>query len=248
MSIRAVSLDVGWTLAYPRASMWEIFADLCTEAGAPTTALACEQVVRGLWTFAQTRAEEHFHGGAEYTDSDLEFAAQFGNLGRLIFGQLGIAENHERLMERFLERFWTDENWLIFPDVLPSLQHLREQGVRIGVLSNAPSDMPKLLDRLGISPFLDYTVVSATEGYKKPDRRVFEIAVRRAGVEPNEVLHVGDMYVEDIVGGRAAGLHTMLMERGPRALFPSFRESEGRNLPERQIVDGLAAVIERLRA
>lgn len=243
MSIRAVSLDVGWTLAYPRASMWEIFADLCNEAGAPTTALACEQAVRALWTFAQTRAEQHFRGGAEYTDSDVEFAAQFGNLGRLIFGQLGVTDDQESLMERFLERFWTDDNWLIFPDVLVSLERLRERGVRIGVLSNAPSDMPKLLDRLGITPYLDYTVVSATEGYKKPDRRVFEVAVNRAGVAPGEILHVGDMYVEDIVGGTFAGLQTRLIERGARALFPSFRESEGRNLPPHQVVSGLDAVV-----
>ena len=38
------------------------------------------------------------------------------------------------------------------------------------------------------------------------------------------------MYLEDILGGRGAGVHTLLMERGTRSLFPSFRESEGRDL------------------
>ena len=31
-TIRAVFLDVGWTLAYPQKSMWQIFADLCADS------------------------------------------------------------------------------------------------------------------------------------------------------------------------------------------------------------------------
>ncbi len=244
--IRAVSLDVGWTLAYPRHSMWDIFAELCTEAGVPTEPLACEQLVRSLWGYAQSHAEEKFRSGATYTDSDAEFAAQFNNLGKLIFGQLGITEGHDALMSGFLQRFWSEDNWKIFPDVLDTLDALKSRGLRIGVLSNAPTDMPRLLSRLGIAPLLDYEVVSATEGVKKPDRRIFEVAVERAGVAPDEIVHVGDMYLEDIVGGTAAGLQTLLIERGEHAMFPSFRESEGKSLGEEQIVNSVQDLLGRL--
>ena len=246
-TIRAISFDVGWTLAYPQASMWDIFADLCTQAGVPTAPESCEQLVRSLWSAGAEPAEQRFHAGASYSDSDEEFAGMFVQMGGLIFAQMGVAEGHEELMRRFLQTFWNEDNWAVFPEVLDVLRALRARGLRIGVLSNAPSNLPSFLERLGLAPHLDFTVVSALEGVKKPDRRIFEVTLARAGVAPHETLHVGDMYLEDIVGGRAAGVNTLLMERGKRALFPNFRESEGRSLDPTAVVDSLTAILERVR-
>ena len=245
-TIRAVSFDLGWTLAYPEASMWEIFADLCTQAGVPTPPESCEQLVRMLWSAGAEQAEQRFHAGASYADSDAEFFGMFGQMGQLIFAQMGVAEGYEELTQRFLQTFWNEGNWTVFPDVLDVLAALRARGLRVGVLSNAPSNLPSFLERLGIAPLLDFSVVSATEGVKKPDRRIFEVALARAGVAPHEALHIGDMYLEDVVGGQAAGLNTLLIERGQRALFPNFRESEGRDIDPARVVNDLREVLDRL--
>jgi HAD superfamily hydrolase (TIGR01549 family) len=245
-AIRALFLDVGWTLTYPRATIWEIFAELCADAGAPASPEACERLVRSLSRMAQEEAERRFHNGASYSDSDEEFSGLFEQMARLIFGQFGVADGHAELMQRFFQRFWNEDNWAVFPEVRQVLPALRARGLRLGILSNAPTNLPGFLDRLGISPYLDFKVVSATEGVKKPDRRIFEVALARAGVAPHEALHVGDMYFEDILGGRAVGLQTLLMERGERALFPSFRESEGRNLDPSAVVSSLSQVLDRV--
>jgi putative hydrolase of the HAD superfamily len=245
--IRTVSFDVGWTLAYTHRSLWEIFADLCNEVGASTTALACEQIVRSIWGASQDQSEQRFRAGAEYPDSDDEFYTVFAGLGRFLFAQLGVRADDASLMQRFMERFWTEDNWSPFPDVVDALRALRAEGIRLGVLSNAPSDLPRFLDRFGLTPYLDFVVVSAIEGVKKPDRRIFQAVLRRAEARPDEVLHVGDMYVEDVVGGRAAGVHTLLMERGSRALFPNYRESEGRSLDASNLVSDLTQVLEHVR-
>lgn len=247
-TIRAISLDVGWTLAYPRASMWDIFAALCTHAGVPTAPESCEQLVRSLWSAGAEYAEQRFHAGASYSDSDAEFAGMFVQMGQLIFAQMGVTAGYDELMQRFLQTFWNEENWTVFPEVIEVLAALRARGLRIGVLSNAPSNLPSFLERLGLTPHLDFVVVSAIEGVKKPDRRIFEVTLSRAGVAPEETLHVGDMYLEDVVGGRAAGINTLLMERGKRALFPNFRESEGRALDPNVVVSSLTEVLERLEA
>lgn len=244
--IRAVSLDVGWTLAYPAKSMWEIFADLTNEAGGTTTAAACEEVVRSLVTLGQPHAETHFHTGAQYEDSDDSFRGQFDQLGMIVFSQLGIEADRAAIMEQFYQRFWNLADWKIFPDVLDGIAELHRRGVRVGVLSNAPSDMTNLLAHLGILPLLDFCVISATERTKKPDRRIFEIAVARAAVAAEHVVHVGDMYLEDILGGAAAGLQTLLMERGQHALFPSFPESHGKAIDSARVVKDLAGVVAKL--
>jgi putative hydrolase of the HAD superfamily len=245
-SVRAITLDLGWTLAYPRISIWEAFAAVCTEAGVPTTAEDCEQLIRGLSSATQAEAERQFHSGASYSDSDEEFAVMFTKMGQVIFGQRGLADGQAKLMEHFVGRFWDEENWRVFPEVSDALGALRARGLTLGVLSNAPSTLPGFIERLGLMRYLDFAVVSAVEGVKKPDRRIFAAALSRAGVAPHEALHVGDMYFEDIVGGRAAGVNTLLIERGRQALFPSYRESEGRNLDPRLVVNDLTAVIDRL--
>jgi putative hydrolase of the HAD superfamily len=244
--IRAVFLDVGWTLAYPRDSIWDIFAQLCTAAGVPTAPASCEQLIRTLSRAGQERAEAEFHAGARYSDSDEEFAGLFAQMGRVILSHVGIADRQDELTQRFLQIFWNEGNWGTFPEVLPVLAAMRARGIALGVLSNAPSNLPAFLGRLGIAAHLDFSVVSASVRVKKPDRRIFETALRRAGVDASEALHVGDMYLEDIVGGRAAGLNTLLIERGRHALFPNYRESEGRRIDPGAIVSDLTQILDRL--
>ncbi len=244
--IRAVFLDVGWTLAYPRQSIWDIFAQLCSEAGVPTAPEACEEFMRTLWIGGREHAEAQFHAGALYPDSDDEFAAQFAQMARVIFSHAGVTDRHDELTQRFLHSFWNEQNWAAFPEVLRVLAAVKARGVTLGVLSNAPTNLPDFLQRLGIAAHLDFSVVSASEGVKKPDRRIFAIAVSRAGVAAHEALHVGDMYLEDLVGGRAAGLNTLLMERGRHALFPNFRESHGRSIDPDAVITDLAQVLDRL--
>lgn len=246
-AIEAVFLDVGWTLAYPRTSLWEIFSGLCETTEARVTPDSCEQLVRSLWSGSQEQAEREFHNGACYPDSDEEFVGAFEKIGRLIFSYFNVGGDHTVLVQRFLQAFWTEDNWAVFPEVPDTLAALRAAGVRLGVLSNAPSNLPEFLSRMGIDAYLDFKVVSAVEGVKKPDRRIFQVALSRAGVVPERALHVGDMYLEDIIGGRTAGVHTLLMERGQRALFPHFRESVGRALAPETVVTDLTAVLDRVR-
>ena len=49
-------------------------------------------------------------------------------------------------------------------------------------------------------------------GVEKPDPEIFRIALRRAGVEAAEAVHVGDLYAVDVVGARRAGLEPVLLD------------------------------------
>lgn len=224
---KAISFDVGWTLVYPRQSMWALFAEVCRDAGVASSARDVEDLVHGMMAMSRERAMQGFVPDAEHSDSDAEFAALFGLMGQLIFTSAGAADDAAQLSTRFLERFWTAENWVVFPDVLPALDTLRRRGIRVGVLSNASSELVGFLDQLGLAPLLDFTVVSAVEGRKKPDRRLYEVALRRAGTAPSDTAHVGDMYVEDVLGARNVGVRPFLIERGPHAMFPHHPESIG---------------------
>jgi REG-2-like HAD superfamily hydrolase len=243
---KVVFFDVGWTLVYPRDSLWEIFASISRENGVELSAEGAERLVHQLMAGRRDQALAEYEAGAQYTDSDEEFVQLFEVMGRVVFGMAGVPGDHAALSTRFLERFWTQENWASFPDVIDTMRQLRERGVGVGILSNASSDLLQLLDALGILSHCDFTVVSAIEGTKKPDRRIFEVALQRSGAGPSEAVHVGDMYVEDIVGARAVGVRPLLMDRGELGMFPNHPES-GNHSPEsvevvRNLCDALAAI------
>jgi HAD superfamily hydrolase (TIGR01549 family) len=240
---KAVFLDVGWTLIYPRDSLWEIFAAICRDSGADLDAEGAENLVYELMAGRRDQALAELEAGAQYTDSDAEFVQLFEVMGRIIFAMAGIPGDHGALAARFLERFWTLENWAAFPDVIESMQELRGRGVRVGILSNASSDLLDLLAALGILPHCDFTVVSAIEGTKKPDRRIFEVALRRSGAEPGDAVHVGDMYVEDVVGARAVGVRPLLMDRGALGMFPNHPESGSHPPGSVEVVRNLSDVL-----
>jgi putative hydrolase of the HAD superfamily len=103
--------------------------------------------------------------------------------------------------------------------VLDALESLRERGWRIGIVTNGP--MPRQAEkanRLGLSPFLDAFCGSGELGVEKPDRRIFDEAIRRCAdggpLDQAASWMVGDAPIPDIAGGRAAGLRTIWLNRG----------------------------------
>ena len=104
-----------------------------------------------------------------------------------------------------------------FPDVLPTLRSLREWDKTLAVVSNWDSALPTLLAELGLAEFFAFVLPSAQAGVEKPDGRIFSLALQRLGLEPQEVVHIGDQYEADVVGARAVGITPILLDRKGKA-------------------------------
>lgn len=244
--VRAVFFDVGWTLSYPTRSLWDVFAEVIREGGVETTSEDVEGLVHSVISRRREQAIEEFRAGAEYSDSDEEFEALFLGMGRLLFKGMGVKGDCDALTREVLERFWLLENWSVYPDVIDVIERLRERKIRIGVLSNATSALLAFLEEIGLLHHFDFTVVSAIVGTKKPDRRIFEHALEQAGVEAGNAVHVGDMYLEDVLGARNAGVRPFLIDRGSRSLFPRFPEAAEHSPEEVEIVQGLDPMLDAI--
>jgi putative hydrolase of the HAD superfamily len=101
----------------------------------------------------------------------------------------------------------------MFPDVAETLRALEEMGIRIGVISNWDSRLESILDGIGLGRRLDVVVISSLVGYSKPHPRIFEIALERSGMGPEEAVHVGDTFRDDVQGAQAAGIRAVLLQR-----------------------------------
>jgi putative hydrolase of the HAD superfamily len=100
-----------------------------------------------------------------------------------------------------------------FSDVLPTLRSLRESGKTLAVVSNWDPALPTFLAQLGLAEFFAFILPSAEVGVEKPDGRIFELALQRLGLEPQEVVHIGDNYEADVIGARAVGITPILLDR-----------------------------------
>lgn len=110
-------------------------------------------------------------------------------------------------------------------DALPALDALAERGTRVAVVSNWDCALPHHLERLGVADRFVVIAASAAVGAAKPDPAIFLHAVRAAGVQPGDAVHVGDRRAEDLDGARAAGLRALLLDREGRGGGPEVIRS-----------------------
>ena len=68
------------------------------------------------------------------------------------------------------------------------------------------------LHKVGLLDYFDPIVVSGDHGFRKPDRRLFQLALDGLGVAAEHVLYVGNDMYRDIYGAREAGMQTVLFD------------------------------------
>jgi putative hydrolase of the HAD superfamily len=109
----------------------------------------------------------------------------------------------------------TQSNWLPEADALPTLKQLRQDGFRIGLISNASDDdnTQALVDKGNFRPYLEYIVSSASFGKRKPHPGIFKSALDHFGIKAEEAVMVGDDYEADIVGANEAGMQSIWITR-----------------------------------
>lgn len=169
--------------------------------------------------------EEHVDGG--YKDREVYFPEMIA---------LWHWENHPPLEELY-DSFNNDfgKHVVLLDGAVDVLKKLKEKGYILGAVTNGVSSLQNTkLDTAGIRELFDVVVVSGDIGIYKPDRRIFDEAARRAGVENEKVLFVGDHPINDIKGALGAGMKAIRMNYG---------DFKGKGLGE----EGVVAEIEDIR-
>jgi putative hydrolase of the HAD superfamily len=113
------------------------------------------------------------------------------------------------LSDRLHSDFWSRyiRHCRVSEDTSETLQQLRRHKIKLGVITNGATKWQKQkLDSLGITSLFDAVLISEAEGLRKPDRAIFERALERLSVRPEEAMFVGDNPEADVAGARTAGL------------------------------------------
>ena len=89
------------------------------------------------------------------------------------------------------------------------LAFLKAQDIRTGVISNIAYCGAAVEERINaLLPNHNFEFIIATSEYmfRKPNKRIFELALEKAGLQPEDVWYVGDNYNCDVIGARNADL------------------------------------------
>ena len=112
---------------------------------------------------------------------------------------------------------------IVPPAVFTLLDELKRRGFVLGAISDWEDTLPEVLTELGLISYFQALSISACVGVTKPNPRLFQEALRRINLPPQNCLHVGDWFELDIAGAGAAEMHALLFDwagRCPDAVCP----------------------------
>ncbi len=102
-----------------------------------------------------------------------------------------------------------------YPHVYSTLNTLLKMGIKMGILSDAPSKEAWLrLAYLNFHHIFDAVVTFDETGERKPSPKPFKMILERLQVKPEEALMVGDWAERDIVGASKVGMKTAFARYG----------------------------------
>lgn len=111
----------------------------------------------------------------------------------------------------------------LMKNVEAALKLLKERGKIIGLISNTgmtPGYIIRLLlKQFGIFQYFDDMTFSDETGVLKPDRLIFEIAIKKLNMDKNDSIFIGDMKETDYMGARSAGLNAHLFKKEEEDLY-----------------------------
>ena len=218
--MKAVLLDYGHTivdLVRPESHLLEAYHQINVrleqelEREVPQAAELIEKV---------SIAVDDAIGDSYRTGSEQE--VDIAELYRDALGGLGI-EMEPELLDWVIDQ----EQVAWFNGIVPSpharqvLEELRARDLKLCIVSNAafpPKSMRDQLRHHDLFDFFDATVYSSEFGLRKPNRAIYEEALRLVDVRPEDAVFVGDRLREDIAGPRKVGI--------PALLTHEFRQEE----------------------
>lgn len=225
-AVRAIFFDIGDTLVFDDPPVRERFRQALAVVGQDYSP---ERLAEALDAGEQYALEQYLQG-TPFDDPTVLREVAARTLARLEASPLDDGQ-WQTLAEAFVAVPWRR---VVHPQAVGLLERLRGRGFIVGAISDWEETLPDVLAELALAPHLDALAVSAVVGVTKPNPRLFQEALRQAGVAPGESLHVGDWYELDVCGARAAGMQSVLFDhrrRRPHADCPrveTFTELEAR--------------------
>jgi putative hydrolase of the HAD superfamily len=206
--VRWVLFDAVGTLMYADPPVHEVYKSAAQKFG---SRLSSEQIgLRFRQALAvETGTTDELHRAP--TSEALEIA-RWRRIVAAVFDVIPPAD-FDRLFESLWHHFAQPRHWRLYADVAPTLLRLRQAGMRLGIASNFDGRLLQIVAEMPELADCEQLFVSSQVGFSKPDPRFFSTIAEQLDVPPAQILLVGDDWVADVQGARAAGWQAIWLSR-----------------------------------
>jgi putative hydrolase of the HAD superfamily len=135
-------------------------------------------------------------------------------LGNAFLGRVVISPT-DALVREFVKTYLSEWNkGVVYLPEVPKLIGRLSRRFKLAVITNThdPKLVPEHLERMGISRFFGKVITSVEFGIRKPSPEIFQHALSVLDASPDQCVYVGDSYVADYLGARAAGVRAVLID------------------------------------
>lgn len=136
------------------------------------------------------------------------------------------ASRLEACFDSLFNHYAQPTSWTLYPETI----HFLEAASRIGpmvVISNFDNRLAPVLNGLGIGSYFKKIITSADALARKPERMIFDFALKQMNCRPQEACFCGDSYEADYLGASSAGIRSFHLQRPTNTLvdFLEFCQS-----------------------
>jgi MIP family channel proteins/HAD superfamily hydrolase (TIGR01509 family) len=164
-------------------------------------------------------AGDRFDEQAFWEEYDAQRERQ-GDLRTAMATRFGVdREQLHELAGRYL-RYGRDH---LYPEVTSTLRSLAGR-YRLGVVANQDEAVLEALRRDGLLELFDVVALAKAAGAMKPDPRIWQYALRQAGVAPDRAVHVGNRLDADVRPAKQLGMRTIWLVRGEAPSSPTVEQ------------------------
>jgi len=206
---KAVFLDAAGTLIKPARRVGESYAAIAAKYGKSVTPAELFERFRICFDSAPPLA---FPGAAPAEIEPLE-RQWWNRLVTQVFEPWGEFARFDDYFDELFAYFAQPEAWRLYPEAIETIAALKQRGLVLAVISNFDSRLVRILNGLNVGASFAHIFVSSAVGHAKPQPEIFNIALARFGLAPEQVLHIGDSENNDLQGASNAGLRALLVDR-----------------------------------
>ena len=152
---------------------------------------------------------------SEFLRGKITFEEKMINQILEVFKELKIAiekKEANELFKEFLPIY--EENMVLFEDVIPCLEFLKDEGYKTGIITNGNrKDQMEKLNRFGLTKFFSTITISGDVGVAKPNVEIFNKCINQLELCPVSIIYVGDLIEMDVYGAQNAGMRGVWLNR-----------------------------------
>jgi len=184
-----------------------------------------------------------------YNDGVLGVLKDTGTIIEYICEKLGIhpVNTQAKLATQILFDY-VKRSMIPLPDATEVLSHLKSSGYKIGLITNCTDDVVKVWQNMPFAPLFDITVFSCIVGMKKPDPRIYQIAMEQLRIEPQSCLYIGNGDNQELTGAAQVGMYPVLIRIPDEANIDVYRRNNEGDKWDGPIITSLRDVITLVEA